>query len=60
MTHDEDKQTQKHNTTQKTKKMNIMGLTKGQVLVKRMQFLCGDDSQSSIHRSTLRMSPFGE
>jgi hypothetical protein len=24
MTHDEDKQTQKHNTTQKTKKMNSM------------------------------------
>jgi hypothetical protein len=44
MTHDEDKQAQKHNTTQKTKKMNNMGLTQGQVLSKRKQFLGGEDS----------------
>jgi len=46
MTHDEDKQTQKHNTTQhnttqKTKKMCNMGLIKSQVLAKRKQFLDG-------------------
>ena len=54
------RQTQKHNTTQKSKKMRSnMGLTKIQVLAKRKQFLVGEDSQSSIHRSTLRMSPCG-
>jgi hypothetical protein len=59
MTQDEDKQIQKHNTTQKSKKMSNMGLTKIHVLAKRKQFLVGEDSQSSIHRSTLRMSPYG-
>jgi hypothetical protein len=59
MTHDEDKQAQKHNTTQKIKKINNMGPTKSQVLSKRKQFLGGEDSQSSIHISTLRMSPCG-
>ena len=59
MTHDEDKQTQKYNTTQTTRKMSNMDLTKSQVLAKRKQFLGGDDSQSSIHRSSIRMSPFG-
>jgi hypothetical protein len=48
-----------HNTTQKSKKNSNMGLTKIQVLVKRKQFLIGEDSQSSIHRSTIRMSPCG-
>jgi len=48
-----------HNTTQKTRKMSSMGLTKIQVLAKRNQFLVGEDSQSSIHISTLRMSPCG-
>jgi Flp pilus assembly protein CpaB len=46
-------------TTQKSKKMSNMGLTKIQVLAKRKQFLVGEDSQSSIQRSTLRMSPCG-
>jgi hypothetical protein len=59
MTHDEDKQAQKHNTTQKIKKINNMGLTKSQVLSKKKQFLGGGYSQSSIHISTLRMSPCG-
>jgi hypothetical protein len=34
-----------HNTTQKSKKMSSMGLTKIQVLAKRKQFLVGEDSQ---------------
>ena len=54
--------TNKHKSTtqhRKLNKMNIMGLTKGQVLSKRKQFMGGEDSQSSIHRSTLRMSPIG-
>ena len=37
--------TNKHKSTtqhRKLKKMNNMGLTKSQVLVKRMQFLCGE------------------
>jgi len=35
MTQDEDKQTQKHNTTQASKKMSNMGVTVTQVLAKR-------------------------
>ena len=34
-----------------------MGLTKVKVLAKTKQFLVGEDSQSAIHRSTLRISP---
>ena len=57
MTQDEEKQTQKHNTTQKTiKTRSNMGLTNVKVLAKRKQFLVGEDSQSAIHRSTLRIS----
>jgi hypothetical protein len=33
-----------HNTTQKSKKMSNMGLTKIQALAKRKQFLVGEDS----------------
>jgi hypothetical protein len=50
--HDEEKQTQKHNTTQKTKKSRSnMGHTKVKVLAKIKQFLVGEDSQSMIHIS---------
>jgi hypothetical protein len=35
-----------HHTTQKSKKMSNMGLTKIHVLAKRKQFLVGEDSQS--------------
>jgi hypothetical protein len=62
MTQDKEKTNTKaqHNTTQKSKKMSNMGLTKIHLLAKRKQFLVGGDSQSSTHRSTLLMSPCGE